>query len=258
MPGFLLSYIKRIVHQEEINAFISKHGDKTSFAFVDAIITEFKVNVEYEGLDNVPSDNGCIIASNHPLGGLDAMALIQVISKKRKDLKFIVNDILLQLKNLETLFIGVNKHGKNSAEVFATMDQLYASATAILIFPAGLVSRKQDKGEIKDLDWKKSFVTKARKNQSSIIPVYIEGRNSNFFYTFARARSRLGIKANIEMFYLMDEMYHQKNKTIKIIFGEALQPTAFNESKTDYEWAQIVKDHVYTLGRGGKSPIAFY
>ena len=182
--------------------------------------------------------------------------MLRVLEQKRTDLKFIVNDILLQLKNLESLFIGVNKHGKNSAELFAAMDKLYASDTAMLIFPAGLVSRKQSKGEIKDLEWKKSFIKQARKNKHDIIPVYIEGRNTNFFYNFARLRSQLGIKVNIEMFYLVNEMYRQKDKTIKIIFGTALSYEMFTTEKTDYEWAQLVKEHVYTLGRGGKSPLA--
>ncbi len=258
MPGFLLRYIKRIVHQEEINAFIKRHGHKTSFDFVDSILEEFGVKVEYEGFENMPAAGGCIVASNHPLGGLDAMALIHVIEKKRRDIKFVVNDILLQLKNLEALFIGVNKHGKNSVEKFAAMDKLYVSDVAMLIFPAGLVSRKQQGGVIKDLEWKKSFIKQVRKNKHDIIPVYIEGRNSGFFYNLSRFRSRIGIEANVEMFYLMDEMYHQKGKTIKIIFGKPLSHEIFTAEKTDYEWAQLVKEHVYTLGRGGQSPIAIY
>ncbi len=255
MPGFLLGYIKRIIHQEEVNEFIKIHGEKTSFDFVEAIIIEFGACIEFEGVENVPATSGCIIASNHPLGGLDAMALISSLSKKRKDLKFVVNDILLQLKNLEELFIGVNKHGKNTAEKFAAMDRLFESEIAMLIFPAGLVSRKQENGVIKDLEWKKSFIRQAKRNKHPVIPVYIEGKNSNFFYNLSRLRSKLGVKANVEMFYLMDEMYHQKDKTIKIIFGKALSHDIFTNDKTEYEWAQLVKEHVYVLGRGGKSPL---
>ena len=258
MPGFLLKYVKRIIHQDDMNSFLKRHGDKTSLAFVEAVIDEFKANIIYEGLENIPASGGCIVASNHPLGGLDAVALIHTIAKKRTDLKFVVNDVLLQLKNLEELFIGVNKHGKNSAQVFAQMDKLYASEVAMLIFPAGLVSRKQSNGEIKDLEWKKSFVRQSRKNEHDIIPVYIEGQNSGFFYNFARWRTRLGIKANIEMFYLVNEMYHQKDKLIKIIFGKPLSHKIFTREKTEYQWAQLVKEHVYTLGRGGESPLTAY
>ncbi len=256
MPGFMLRYIKRILHQHEVNDFIYKHRDETAFVFVKSVLNEFGVNVIYEGFENLPSTGGCIIASNHPLGGLDALALINVIEQKRTDIKFVVNDILLQLKNLQSIFTGVNKHGKNSAEVFAEMDKLYESQVGVLIFPAGLVSRKQKNGEIKDLEWKKTFIAKARKNERKIIPVYIDGSNSKFFYNFARFRSRIGIKSNIEMFYLMDEMYHQKGKTIKIIFGKALPHEMFTDERSNYEWAQLVKEHVYTLGRGGKSPFA--
>jgi len=148
------------------------------------------------------------------------MALMQALGHYRRDLKFIVNDILLQLNNLKDLFIGVNKHGKNSSQSIADIDALYASEMATLIFPAGLVSRKhaglvsrKQGKEIKDLQWKKSFVVKAKKYNSPIVPVYIDGRNSNWFYNLANFRKRIGIAANIEMLYLMDEMYLERGRT---------------------------------------------
>lgn len=254
LPRFLLSYLKKVVHQDEINDFINRHGHRQELDFVDAIIDEFQVNVKVKGLENVPPSGGCVIAANHPLGGLDAMALVQMVGRKRKDIKFIVNDILLQLKNLKGIFTGVNKHGKNTAEVYSGLDDLYASGQAVLIFPAGLVSRKQN-GHIRDLDWKKSFVTRARKNELPVVPVFIEGKNSSFFYNLSRFRGKLGIKANIEMLYLADEMYRQKNQTITIIFGKPIPPNHFDKSKTDQEWAQIVKEHVYCIAEEGPDTV---
>jgi len=246
LPGFLLKYIKKIIHQNDVNDFIEREGGKYDFEFVEAILIEFGVSVKYKGIENIPASGGFIMASNHPMGGLDAMVLLNVVSKKRKDVRFIVNDILLQLENLKGLFIGVNKHGKNPVEMLGAIDTLYASGKGVLIYPAGLVSRKQ-KGEIKDLEWKKSFVTRAKKNNLPVIPVFVEGQNSAFFYNLALWRKRLGITANLEMFYLVDEMYKQKNKTITVIFGEPIPAVSFDKNYSDTEWAGKVKEKVYRL-----------
>jgi len=250
MPGFVLRYIKRIIHENDVNDFISRKGDKHSHEFVNEIIKEFGANVTFEGLENIPESGGCIIAANHPIGGLDSISLMQTVAKKRKDIKFIVNDVLMSLKNLKELFIGVNKHGKNSTEILDTIDAHYASEVAMIIFPAGLVSRKQDNGLIKDLVWKKSFITKAKKHQRNIIPVHIDGKNSNFFYNLARWRSKLGIKTNMEMFYLIDEMYHQKGKEIHIKIGKPIPYQLLTQKYTDQEWARKVKEHIYKLAEG--------
>jgi putative hemolysin len=187
-----------------------------------------------------------LIVSNHPLGGLDGMVLMHVIGKARPEIVFPVNDFLLFLPPLQPLFIPINKHGRN-AENLALFDQTFASDKAILYFPAGLVSRKQKGGEIKDLEWKKTFITKSKKFQRDVLPVYISGKNSNFFYNLARFRRKLGIGANIEMLYLVDEMFRQKDKIIRVTFGEIIPYTTFDKSKTDTEWAAWVRDIVYGL-----------
>ncbi len=212
LPGFIISYIKKVLHQDQINDFIAVHGHLFGFDFIEKIIQEFGVEIEIQGIEHVPASGGIVLASNHPLGGLDALAMMHMLGKKRKDMRFIVNDILLSFKNLKELFIPVNKHGKSGAESVKMINAQFASSELTLVFPAGLVSRKQDGGVIKDLEWKKSFITKARQYQRDIIPVYVKGNNSNFFYNLSRWRKRLGIKANIEMFYLMDEMYKQREK----------------------------------------------
>jgi putative hemolysin len=251
LPGFVLSYIKRILHQDDVNSFLSRHHHEHGLDFNRAIVNEFEVRVTSEGLQNIPKTGGCVIASNHPLGGLDALPLMNEISKVRSDMKFLVNDILMTVENLGELFVPINKHGKNAAENIQRISEAYSSEQCTLIFPAGLVSRKQN-GVIKDLDWHKSFITQAVKHQRNIIPVYIDGQNSDFFYNFALWRKRLGIKANIEMFYLVNEMYKQKNKSINIIFGEAIPYTTFTKEHSDRHWAREVKEHIYGLKEGRK------
>jgi putative hemolysin len=250
LPGFVLRMIKNKIHQDEMNEFLKLYHTRQGLDFVDAVLSYFKVNLVVKGIENIPKEGGIILAANHPLGGFDGLALLKVVGDHRtkKDVQFIVNDILLNLKNLAPVFVPVNKHGKNTSEVYSKLDETYRSEQAVLIFPAGLVSRKQQ-GFIRDLDWKKSFIVQARKNEREIYPVYIHGRNSSFFYNFALLRKKLGIKANLEMFFLPDEMFKQRNKTITIIFGKPISWKALDKSKSDHEWASWFREHVYELGK---------
>ena len=249
LPRFILNFIRKIIHEDDVNDFIERHGYKQSFEFAAAILSDFGVNVKVKGAENIPASGGYIFAANHPIGGMEAMALIDTIGKRRTDVKFLVNDILLQLKNFSSIFIPVNTLGKNAVENLELIDKTYASDQAVLVFPAGLVSRKQQ-GVIKDLEWKKSFITRAKKHQKNIIPVYIEGKNSDFFYNLATWRKRFGIKANLEMFFLPDEMYKQKNKTITLIFGKPVPYTVFDRTLNDKEWAEKMREQVYAIGEG--------
>ena len=249
LPRFVLNYFKKVLHEEEMNAELFKLKDKYDFDFASQIIKDWNVTVKIIGLENIPPTGGVVFAANHPLGGFDGLVIFDTMAKVRKDMKFIVNDVLLNLENLKNLFMPVNKHGKNSVTMLQDIDALYASEQATFIYPAGLVSRKNDRGIIEDLQWKKSFITKAKKHKRNIIPVYLDGRNSNFFYNLSRWRTKLGIKANLEMFYLVDEMYQQKNKTITIIFGKPIPYQTFDTSKTDLKWAATVKKEVYELAK---------
>lgn len=246
LPGFVLSYLKKITHQEDVNKFIEDNTNSNSFEFSRNVIKKFNIDVEVSGIENIPANGGYIFCCNHPLGGLDAMAIVTVIEPIRKDIKFIVNDLLLSLSNLQEIFVGVNKHGKTAVESLKSVDELFSSDKAIFIFPAGLVSRKIE-GKIQDLEWKKTFVTRAKKYKKDVIPVYIEGENSNFFYNLSNLRKRLGIKANIEMLYLVDEMYKQKNKKYKIRFGKPVSYSTFTSEKNDSYWANYMKSEVFKL-----------
>lgn len=248
IPKPLISYLQRVIHEEEINYIMTKYKDDYGLDFVNSLLNELDVEVVLEGEENIPLDDSVIFASNHPLGGLDGVAFMQAIGRYRQDVKFLVNDILLNIRNLEPLFVPVNKVGNQSKAGIAAIEHAYASDHALLVFPAGLVSRKV-KGEIEDLEWKKSFISKSKKYQKDIIPVYIDGRNSNFFYNLAKIRQKLGIKANIEMLYLPDEMFSQRNRRVRIVIGKRIPYTDFDASKNERQWAKEVRGIVYGMAK---------
>lgn len=245
MPRFVLNYLKKVIHQDDLNEIVRNYGHLYGFDFLDACLKGFGVNITYKGLENVSAEGRWIVASNHPLGGLDGMALMWVIGKIRKDIIFPVNDLLMNISNLKDLFIPINKHGSNAGNV-RIIEDAFASEKAMLYFPAGLCSRKL-KNEICDLEWKKSFIAKAKAYKRDIIPCFINGRNSDWFYNLARFRAFLGIKSNIEMLYLVDEMFKQRDKEIVITFGKPISYTIFDKKKSDLSWAQQLKNHVYGL-----------
>jgi putative hemolysin len=245
IPGFIIRYLKRIVHQDEINLFLQSVPEKKDMDFVNDIIKFMELKVEFEGFDKVPDSGRFVFASNHPLGGLESIVLMQVVSRKHPDFVFVVNDILMALEPMSGLFVPVNKVGSQSRESVDRVNSAYLSDKQILFFPAGLVSRKI-KGKIVDLEWQKSFVKKAVQTQRDIIPVYIDGRNSNFFYRLAKLRKFFGIKVNIEMLYLVDEAVKQRGRTIKINFGSPISYKKIDKSKSFLEWAEYIKKLAYS------------
>lgn len=248
LPGFIIRYLERILHQDEINDFLEKHPHEKNQEFCNAVVRLFRVKIELTGLENIPKTGGATLAMNHPLGGLDALALVSAIQDHRQDIRFIVNDLLLQLEPLRDLFVGVNKHGKNSERIYQKIDELFSSDKLVCIFPAGLVSRKIN-GKVCDLEWKKTFVSLSIKSGNPIIPIYIEGRLSNFFYRLSRIRTFLRIKANIEMLYLSDEMFRQRGRTIRFVVGKPILASELDESKSHREWADEIRERLYALGK---------
>ncbi len=255
LPGFVFSWLKRTIHEAEMNDFLSKNRDLRDVAFAQKILDYFGIAVEYQGLENIPRTGPVILVSNHPIGSVDALALITTVARRRTDIKFLVNDILMNLENLNGVFVPVNKHGKNPVVILREMETLYASDNLILIFPAGLVSRRKW-GQVRDLEWKKSFVTKAKRTNRLIIPTYISGRNSGFFYNLGNFRKLLGIKANIEMLFLVNETFIQRNKTITLIFGEPIISARLSNRENDHILAEKIKQHVYRMGESGQ-PLPF-
>ncbi len=245
IPRFLINYLKRITHQNEINGVINRNRDYYDYVFARRLIQEFNLKINIAGEENIKNTKRPIIASNHPLGGLDGIALL-AYNGYYHGAKAVSNDLLMNIENLKNLFLPINKHGKNAKSYIAVLNESFDSDEAVIFFPAGLVSRKK-KGVIKDLEWKKTFVQRAKKHKRDVIPTFIDGHNSHFFYNLANFRKKLGIKANIEMLYLVDEMYKQKNSKITITYGKPIPYFVFDNSKNDQQWAQDIKEHVYEL-----------
>lgn len=246
MPGFVLRYLKRILHEDEVNKGIEENKDNYGYDFCVSIIKRFEIQVKSEGLENIPESGGAIFACNHPLGGFDALAIVQEAHAKRTDIKFVVNDILLNLHSLKGMFVGVNKHGTNTKDSLEELNKLFESEQAVFVFPAGLVSRKIS-GNVEDLEWKKTFITRSKKFHRPVIPVYIDGKLSKRFYRIYKFRKFFRIKANIEMLYLVDELFRQKGQTITIRFGKPISWETFDRSKSDPDWAEWVKRKVYEM-----------
>ena len=246
VPRVVIRYLKRIVHQEELNVFLRSAGHLEGARFIEAGLDFFKIKYKAYGTGHIPTQGRYIFASNHPLGGLDGLVFIYELSKYYNDIKFPVNDILMNITNLSGIFLPVNKHGSQGKETARIIEAAYASSSQILYFPAGLCSRKK-KGVIKDLVWHKSFISKAIQHKRDVIPAFFSGRNSDFFYNLSNLRNLLGIKANIEMLYLADEMFRQKNREISLVFGEKIPWQTFDRSRPAAEWAEWVKSRSYQL-----------
>jgi len=251
VPKFIVNYLKKIVHQDDLNYFLKKWGHLKDAEFIEAGLKYLEIKVRVFGIKNIPLSGRYIFVSNHPLGGLDGLVFIHELSKIFTEIKFPVNDILTNIENLSGIFLPVNKHGPQEKDAARRIEESYASDSQILYFPAGLCSRKR-RGVIKDLQWHKNFITKAVQHKRDIMPAYFSGRNSNFFYTLSNFRKFIGLKANIEMLYLADEMFRQKDKEIRLVFGEKIQWETFDRTRSALEWADWVKSKCYQLESVGQ------
>lgn len=246
IPGFVYRLIHKIMRLDFMNNFMLKYGHLQGVEFVDAAITDFEVTEEIFGLDNVPEKGSYIFASNHPLGGFDSLLLMKNVYNRLGKFKFLVNDVLMTIPNLRSVFVPINKHGGNSRDAATLLAKTYESGEQILIFPSGYASRKIH-GKIMDFPWQKHFIVKSVQYKRDVVPVFIGGKNSNRFYWVAKTRSLLGIKWNFEMFLLPDETYRHQKKTVQLYFGKPIPWSTFDKSKHQIEWASWVKDQVYEL-----------
>ncbi|MCF7835218.1 1-acyl-sn-glycerol-3-phosphate acyltransferase [Candidatus Gracilibacteria bacterium] len=246
LPSFIVNWIKRIVHEDEINEMINLCKHLQGLEFNNAILSHLGIKINVIGLEKIPLDGKYIFVSNHPLGGLDGIAFISAIGNRFKNISFPVNDILLSIKNFEPIFVGINKHGNQKRADVLLINQLYSDSNKqILFFPAGLVSRYIN-GEIIDPVWQKNFVKKAIEYKRSIVPVYIDGKNSFFFYLIAKIRKYFGL-ANIELFLLPNELFRQRNKTITLTIGDIIPFDNLNGNHQDI--VEIIREEVYSLSK---------
>lgn len=246
LPKFVIRLITKIVGQEEINLAIYNNRSKIGVPFLIAVLKEWNVKVEVFGAENIPASGRFIFVSNHPVGGMDALSAYHVIYRYYSDIVSPANEILKIIPNLHPLIFSVNVFGKTSKERALKLNELYESDTQIFTFPAGEVSRRK-KGVISDIEWQKSFITKAIQYNRDVIPVFISGRNSNLFYFIANLRKFLGIKMYIETILLPREMLRQRNSTVTVYIGKPIISAEFTEEISHYEWAQKVKENVYSL-----------
>jgi len=249
IPDFAYKLLAKIVHLKQINEFIVKYGKLRNIESTHAIIKFLNLTINTRGLETIPDNGRYIFASNHPLGGPDGVILLNIIGSKYNEVRFPVNDILLNLKIIENIFIPINKHGALGRKAAKDLTEAYHSNAQIIMFPAGLVSRKH-KGIIKDLVWQKSFISKAIESKRDIIPIHVNSRNTNLFYNMANLRKKLGIKNNYEMLLLPHEAFKKQNSTIEVKFGKPIKWETLTASNKDfYELAQYVKEEVYKLDK---------
>lgn len=246
IPGFVFSLLRKIICEEQCNNFLKKSAGKEGLEFADALIQNHSAGIEVRGLENLPEGGRFLFASNHPLGGMDGVALLSALGTRYgSDVRFIVNDILMNVKPLASLFVPINKHGSQSKDTFDQLHEALESDAQVLIFPAGLVSRRQKGGAIEDLEWKKSFVSQAIRYQRDIVPVYFEARNSAFFYNFAYWRKKLGVKLNIDMLFLPREIFNKSSQRFIIHIGQPISYQLIEKEGSPKAWAKKIKNIVY-------------
>jgi len=250
IPGCLLHGLERLIHQDELNDVLEKTYPKEGTEFAESVYDYFNVSLIPEGMENIPNYGRFIFASNHPLGGLDGIGLIAVLGRKYGDdgIRFLVNDMLMNVEPLRTVFLPINKYGSQGREAARAINDAYASQRQIIIFPAGLCSRLGDDGMVRDLKWNKSFVAKAIEFRRDIIPVLFIGENSQRFYRTARLRKKLGIKVNIEQALLPSELCNANGKTFRVVFGKPISWENLAASGNSLAaLASAIKNTVYKL-----------
>lgn len=249
IPRRLVHWLERTVCQDELNRLLRDNFPRRDADFCRGVLDDLGVTVNFHNLDNLPPKEltRVLFVSNHPLGGLDGMALIDFVRTYYGVApRFIVNDLLNAVEPLSDTFIPVNKHGAQSREAILRLDDAFASDAPLLMFPAGLVSRRGKKGVVADLEWQKMFVAKARQSGRDIIPLHFYGENSSFFYKFAKFRRRIGLKFNIEMIYLPREVFRSKGKTFDVVVGKPI-PHASLDDMSPARKAQQIRQMVYAL-----------
>lgn len=252
VPRFVVRWLEKTICVDRLNYLLEHNYPKTGAEFCRGVFDDLDITVTASGTENLPGPDHrrVIIISNHPLGGLDGMALIDFFSRYYGGkVYFVVNDLLMAVKPLNDVFVPINKHGAQSRGAVGRLDDLFEGNDPILVFPAGLVSRLGDDGVIRDLEWKKMFVNKAISAHRDIIPVYFRGENSKFFYKFARRRKRLGLKFNIEMIYLPREVFRSEGKKFEIVCGRPVSWQSLKGGKDALQTASRLKEAVYELGQ---------
>lgn len=250
VPRFVVNWLKHIVHQDEVNAFLWDAKDLQGTPWLQAGIDFLDNKIVVKGMENLPDDSDgkrYTFVSNHPLGGIDGIAIGSIIGKRYNDnFRYLVNDLLMNLPGLAPLCIPINTTTKKSRSFPQIVEEGFKGDYHVLMYPAGLCSRRRN-GEIRDLPWKKTFISKSVECHRDVVPIHFEGRNSDFFYRLANISDRYIKKVNIAMLFLVDEMYKNMGNTFHVTIGKPIPWQTFDRSKSPRDWAQFVQDQVYQL-----------
>ena len=250
VPRPLVAWLKHIVHQDEVNEFLWASRGKTGVEWLEECVSYLDMTLDIKGEENLPGkDDGRLytFVSNHPLGGQDGVALGAILGRHYDGrFRYLVNDLLMNLPGLAPLCIPINKTGNQSRSFPAMVEQGFRSDNHILMFPAGICSRRHG-GVIRDIAWKKTFVSKSVEYRRDVVPIHFGGRNSDFFYRLANFSDKYVKKVNIAMLFLADEMYKNVHKTFSVTIGKPIPWQTFDKSRTPAQWAQYVQDIVYGL-----------
>jgi len=246
IPGPLVEWLRRTIHEREIDHLLSAYRDLSPQEFIRACFREWEVTYSAEGLEKLDSAGRYLFVANHPFGGMDGMMLADKLIERFGDVRVVVNDLLMHVEPLRPLWIPVNKHGAQNAECVRRFDEEFSGDRPILTFPAGLCSRRIG-GRVTDLEWKTGFLKKARSSQRRIVPVFVEGRLSDFFYRVDRLRRALGVKFNIEMLWLPDEMFSQKGRHFRIVVGDPVSVAELDRFGSLREQADEIRRKTYFL-----------
>lgn len=249
VPRPLVSWLKHIIHQDEVNRYLWESRHLSGTEWLEECVRYLDMTLDIVGAENLPAkDDGKLytFVSNHPLGGEDGVALGAIIGRHYDGrFRYLVNDLLMNLPGLAPVCIPINKTGKQSRNFPAMVETGFKSDNHMLMFPAGICSRRRD-GVIRDVEWKKTFVVKSVEYQRDIVPIHFGGQNSDFFYKLANFSDK-HLKFNLAMLFLVDEMYKNVHKTFRIAIGKPIPWQTFDKSKTAAQWAQWVKERVYEL-----------
>ncbi len=252
VPGWIVRRLEKLICQDELNALLAYAYPNRGSLFCRSVIEHLGIKVNISGAGNLPADGRAIFVSNHPLGGLDGMALIDFIATRYGcEPLFVVNDLLMAVEPLTEVFLPVNKHGGQSRSALRGIDDALASDRPVIIFPAGLCSRRQN-GKVVDLEWKKMFVQKAVEFKRDIVPLFFDAENSSSFYRWANIRKRMGIKLNVEMALLPGEIFKARGKTFTINAAPAVPWSKLPRDAR--QGALMIRESVYKMKNNHYEP----
>ena len=239
----MLSYL---LHEEEFQSFTKRYPHLQGLEFVEQVLDyfNFRYAVRDNELERIPSSGRVVIIANHPIGSLDGLALLKLVSDIRPDVKVLANQLLMAIKPLHNLLLPVNNmQGGTERRRLDAIQAHLAAEGALVLFPAGEVSRLKPNG-IRDGKWHSGFLRFATQANAPILPVHIDGRNSVWFYSASMLYKPLATML------LVKEMFKQKQKTISIRIGEQIPYDSFSNLALELPAkVKLFKKHLYRLAK---------